>query len=283
MNYRHAFHAGNFADVLKHVVLIMLVEHLKRKATPFFYLDTHAGGGTYDLSLGESQRSGEYKNGIGRLLEFPEAALAPEIAQYVRLVKECAGPGRSAITAYPGSPTIVAKMRRLTDRMVLAETHAREAQALRSALGWQKLVSVLESDGYEAIKAQVPPREKRGLVLIDPPFESDAEFDTILSALEKGYERWPTGTFCIWYPLTERAAPLRFRRHLEGSGIRKVLDVTLSVMPDDSPVGMRGSGLVIVNPPWLLDERLAELLPDLHRLLVPDGAGGVGVEWWVGE
>ena len=283
MNYRHAFHAGNFADVLKHVVLIMLVEHLKRKQTPFFYLDTHAGGGTYDLSLGESQRSGEYKNGIGRLLEFPEAALAPEVAQYIRLVKECAGPGRSAITAYPGSPTIVAKMRRLTDRMVLVETHAREAQALRSALGWQKLVSILESDGYEAIKAQVPPREKRGLVLIDPPFESDAEFDTILAALETGYARWPTGTFCIWYPLTERAGPLRFRRSIESSGIRKVLDVTLSVMPDDSPVGMRGSGLVIVNPPWLLDERLAELLPDLHRLLVPDGVGGVSVEWWTGE
>jgi 23S rRNA (adenine2030-N6)-methyltransferase len=283
MNYRHAFHAGNFADVLKHVVLIMLVEHLKRKQTPFFYLDTHAGGGTYDLSLGESQRSGEYKNGIGRLLEFPEAALAPEVAQYVRLVKECAGPGRSAITAYPGSPTIVAKMRRLTDRMVLVETHAREAQALRSALGWQKLVSVLESDGYAAIKAQVPPREKRGMVLIDPPFESDAEFDNILAALETGYARWPTGTFCIWYPLTERAGPLRFRRSIESSSIRKVLNVTLSVMPDDSPVGMRGSGLVIVNPPWLLDERLAELLPDLHRLLVPDGVGGVSVEWWTGE
>lgn len=283
MNYRHAFHAGNFADVLKHVVLIMLVEHLKRKDTPFFYLDTHAGGGTYDLSLGESQRSGEYKQGIGRLLEFPEAALSPEVAQYVRLVKASAGAGRSAITAYPGSPTIVANLRRPVDRMVLAETHAREAQSLRASLGRQKLVSILESDGYEAVKAQVPPREKRGLVLIDPPFESDAEFDRVLRALETGYQRWPTGTYCVWYPLTERAAPLRFRRNLEASSLRKVLDVTLSVMPDDTPVGMRGSGLVIVNPPWLLDERLAELLPDLHRLLVPDGAGGTGVEWWVGE
>ena len=197
MNYRHAFHAGNFADVLKHVVLMMLVEHLKKKPAPFFYLDTHAGGGTYDLSLGESQRSGEYKNGIGRLLEFPEAALAPELADYVRLVKACAGPARSAITAYPGSPTIVAKMRRLTDRMVLAETHAREAQALRSSLGWQKLVSIVESDGYAALKAQLPPRENRGLVLIDPPFETDNEFDRILAALETGYERWPTGTYCI--------------------------------------------------------------------------------------
>jgi 23S rRNA (adenine2030-N6)-methyltransferase len=283
MNYRHAFHAGNFADVLKHVVLMMLVEHFKKKTTPFFYLDTHAGGGTYDLSLGESQRSGEYKQGIGRLLEFPEAALAPEIADYVRLVRDCAGPGRSAITAYPGSPTIVARLRRPTDRLVLAETHAREAQALRATLGREKLVAVLESDGYAALKAQLPPREKRGLVLIDPPFENDDEFDRILAGLVTGLERWPTGTYCVWYPLSERAAPLRFRRELEQSGIRKVLDVTLSVMPDDTAVGLRGSGLVIVNPPWLLDERLAELLPDLHRLLVPDGAGGTSVEWWVGE
>jgi 23S rRNA (adenine2030-N6)-methyltransferase len=283
MNYRHAFHAGNHADVLKHVVLMMLVEHLRKKAAPFFYLDTHAGGGVYDLSLGESQRSGEYKHGIGRLLEFPEAALPPEVAAYVRLVKACAGTGRSAITAYPGSPTIVATLRRTTDRMVLAETHAREAQSLRAALGRQKLVSILDTDGYDAVKAQLPPRENRGLVLIDPPFESDAEFDRILRALETGYQRWPSGTFCLWYPLTERAAPLRFRRNFEAAGIRKVLDATLSVMPDDTPVGMRGSGLVIVNPPWLLDERLLELLPDLHRLLVPDGAGGTSVEWWVGE
>jgi 23S rRNA (adenine2030-N6)-methyltransferase len=283
MNYRHAFHAGNFADVLKHVVLMMLVEHLKKKPAPFFFLDTHAGGGAYDLSLGEAQRSGEYKNGIGRLLEFPEAALPAEVAEYVRLVKARAGPGRSAITAYPGSPAIVAQLRRANDRLVLAETHAREAQSLRALLGRQKLVSVLESDGYAAVKAQLPPRENRGLVLIDPPYESDLEFDRVLAAVETGHERWPTGTFCIWYPLTERAAPLRFRRNLERSGIRKVLDCTLSVMPADTPVAMHGSGLVVVNPPWLLDERLAELLPDLHRLLAPDGAGGTSVEWWVGE
>jgi len=283
MNYRHAFHAGNHADVLKHVVLMMLVGHLKKKSAPFFYLDTHAGGGTYDLSLGESQRSGEYKAGIGRLLEFPEAALSPEVADYLRLVRECAGPGRSAITAYPGSPTIVAMMRRPTDRLVLAETHAKEAQSLRSVLGRQKLLSILESDGYAAMKAQLPPRENRGLVLIDPPYESDMEFDRILSALELAHSRWPTGMYCVWYPLTERAGPLRFKRDLERSGIRKVLDCTLSVMPADTPVGMRGSGLVIINPPWLLDERLSELLPDLHRLLVPDGTGGTTVDWWVGE
>ncbi len=283
MNYRHAFHAGNFGDVLKHVVLMMLVEHLKKKPAPFVYVDTHAGRGRYDLSEAESQRSGEYKGGIGRLLEIPEAALSPEIAAYVRLVRECAGAGHSAITAYPGSPLLVARLRRPTDRMVLAETHAKEAQALRGVLGRGRLVSVLESDGYATLKAQLPPREHRGLVLIDPPYESDQEFDRILAALEVAYERWPTGMYCIWYPLTERAAPQRFRRNLEGSGIRKVLDVTLSVLPDDAAIGMRGAGLVIVNPPWLLDERLAELLPDLHRLLVPHGAGGTTLDWWTAE
>jgi 23S rRNA (adenine2030-N6)-methyltransferase len=283
MNYRHAFHAGNHADVLKHVVLMMLVEHLKKKSAPFFYLDTHAGGGTYDLSLGESQRSGEYKQGIGRLLEFPESTLPPEVRDYVRLVRECAGPGRSAITAYPGSPQLVLRLRRPADRLVLAETHAREAHSLRSVVGRQKLVSVLESDGYETIRAQLPPRENRGLVLMDPPYESDDEFERVYTAIERGHERWPTGTFCVWYPLTERAAPLRFRRDLERSGIRRILDCTLSVMPADTPVGLRGSGLVIVNPPWQLDTRLAELLPDLHRLLVPEGSGGSSVEWWVEE
>jgi 23S rRNA (adenine2030-N6)-methyltransferase len=269
--------------VLKHVVLIQLVEHLKKKPAPFFYLDTHAGGGTYDLSLGESQRSGEYKQGIGRLLDVPEAALPDEVRRYVQLVRECAGPRRSAITAYPGSPAVVAKLRRSSDRLVFAETHAREAQSLRTLLGRQKRVAIIEGDGFAALKAQLPPREQRGLVLIDPPYEADSEFDRVASALELGYERWSTGMFCVWYPLSDRASPLRFRRQVERSGLRKVLQCSLSVLPDDAPVGLRGSGLVIVNPPWLLDERLAHLLPDLHRLLVPGGAGGTSVEWWAGD
>jgi len=283
MNYRHAFHAGNFADVLKHVVLVMLVEHLKKKPTPFFYLDTHAGRGVYDLSDAQAQRSGEYKGGIGRLLDLPATALPAEVATYVKLVRESAGKGHSAITSYPGSPVIVARMRRTTDRLVLMETLAKEADALRAVLGGQRLVSVLESDGYAALKAHLPPREGRGLVLIDPPYESELEFDRVLAGLEVGHERWPTGTFCIWYPLTDRAGPLRFQRDLERSGIRKVLDVRLHVLPADAQVGMAGAGLVIVNPPWLLDDRLKELLPQLHRLLSPDGPGGTSVEWLVPE
>jgi 23S rRNA (adenine2030-N6)-methyltransferase len=283
MNYRHAFHAGNFADVLKHVVLMMLVEHLRKKPAPFFYLDTHAGRGLYDLSEAQAQRSGEYKTGIGRLLEARKASLSAETSAYVELVRASAGEGHSAITAYPGSPLIVARMRRPGDRMVLVESQPKEAASLAAALGRKRLVSVLDGDGYAALKAHLPPRENRGLVLIDPPYESDLEFDRVLAGLEIAHERWPTGTYCVWYPLTDRAGPLRFRHNLERSGIRRVLDVTLSVLPDDAQVGMSGAGLVIINPPWLLDERLQELLPQLHRLLSPDGLGGTSVDWLVPE
>lgn len=283
MNYRHAFHAGNFADVLKHVVLMMLVEHLKKKPAAFFFLDTHAGRGTYDLSEAEAQRSGEYRNGIGRLLELREASLPAEIAAYVRLVRDEAGKGNSAITAYPGSPVIVSRMRRATDRMVLVEKLPKEADALRAALGRQRLLSVIDGDGYAALKAQLPPRENRGLVLIDPPYESDLEFDRVLAGLELAHERWPTGTYCIWYPLTDRAGPTRFHRGLERSGIRSVLDVSLRILPPDAQVGMSGAGLTIVNPPWMLDENLRELMPQLHHLLSPEGLGEYGVSWVVPE
>jgi 23S rRNA (adenine2030-N6)-methyltransferase len=283
VNYRHAFHAGNFADVLKHVVLIMLVDYLKRKPAAFFYLDTHAGRGLYDLSEAQAQRSGEYKGGIGRLLDAPTGSLPPEVADYVRLVRDEAGTGRSAITAYPGSPLVVARLRRATDRLVLVERAEREAAALARALGRQPRIAVIEGDGYAALKAHLPPREQRGLVLIDPPYESDAEFDRVVAGVATAHERWPTGTICVWYPRTDRAGPLRFHRQLEQSGIRKVLDASLDVLPTDAQVGMPGAGLTIVNPPWQLDTRLEELLPHLHALLSPQGTGGCSVKWLVPE
>ncbi len=283
MNYRHAFHAGNYADVLKHVVLAMLIEHLKAKPAPFMYLDTHAGRGRYDLSHAQPQRSGEYLGGIGLVLKASAASLPAEVAAYLDLVRRSAGADRSPITAYPGSPLIVELLRRPGDRMVLVEKHPGEAAALRDAIGRAKRVTVLEQDGYTALKAQLPPAERRGLVLIDPPYESDAEFDSLLAALLQGHERWPTGVYCTWYPLTERAGSLRFRRELRESGIRRILDVQLSVLPADAVVGMNGCGLAIVNPPWQLDLRLKELLPALHRLLAIDGAGGSKVEWLVPE
>jgi 23S rRNA (adenine2030-N6)-methyltransferase len=283
VNYRHAFHAGNYADVFKHVVLGMLIEHLKAKPAPFMYLDTHAGCGRYDLSRAQAQRSGEYLGGIGRLLKAPAAALPPEVVAYLNLVRQSAGAGHSPITAYPGSPLIVERLRRRGDRMVLIEKHSGEAAALREALGRARRVTVLEQDGYAALKAQLPPAERRGLVLIDPPFESESEFDAVVGALATGHERWPTGTYCVWYPQSERAGSLKFHRDLRDSGIRRILDARLAVLPPDSAVGMQGCGLVIVNPPWQLDLRLTTLLPQLHALLAPDGAGGTAVEWLVAE
>jgi 23S rRNA (adenine2030-N6)-methyltransferase len=217
------------------------------------------------------------------ILKASAASLPAEVAVYLDLVRRSAGAGHSPITAYPGSPLIVELLRRPVDRLVLVEKHAGEAAALRDALGRAKRVTVLEQDGYLALRSLLPPAERRGLVLIDPPYESDAEFDALLTALLHGHERWPTGMYCIWYPLTERAGSLRFRRELRESGIRRILDVQLSVLPADAAVAMHGCGLAIVNPPWQLDLRLTHLLPDLHRLLAPDGAGGTNVEWLVPE
>src|SRR5262245_54802572 len=283
MNYRHAFHAGNFADVVKHVVLLLLVEYLKKKPAPFLYIDTHAGAGTYDLSHASSQRSGEYRDGIARLLDVPGASLPPEVTEYVRLVRDAAGAGHSPITAYPGSPMIVRALRRAGDRMVLVEKHPRDAAHLREKFTRQKRVAVIEGDGYQALRAHLPPAERRSLVLIDPPYESEREFDDVLNALRDAHERWSAGVYCVWYPITSRAGVETFRRNLRASGIRKVLDVTLSVLPADAQLGMPGCGLVIVNPPWQLDERLRVLLPELHRLLAAEGGGSTSVAWLVQE
>ncbi len=283
MNYRHAFHAGNFADVLKHVVLISLVQHLEKKSTPFAYVDTHAGRGVYDLSEPEAQRSGEYKTGIGRLLEAPAAELPSEIRSYVELVRQSAGPDRSPITAYPGSPKIVAMLRREGDRMALYESLPQEADALRAALGRERGLAIIEGDGYAGLRAQLPPKEKRGLVLIDPPYESEREFDSVLDALRSAHARWPNGIYCIWYPRTGRAGPERFLNELERTGIRRILNVTLDILPRDSGAGMPGAGLVIVNPPWLLDEKLRPLLTALRQLLSVEASGSASVHWLVGE
>jgi 23S rRNA A2030 N6-methylase RlmJ len=177
---------------------------------------------------------------------------------------------------------------RADDRITCCELQPEEAQSLQATFARDPRVAVHERDGYAALKALLPPKIgttkfARGLVLIDPPYESEAEFDAVLAALMHGHERWPTGMYCVWYPQTERAGSLRFHRELCESGIRRILDAQLSVLPPDSAVGMQGCGLAIVNPPWQLDLRLTQLLPELHALLAPDGAGGTRVDWLVPE
>ena len=275
MNYRHAFHAGNFADVHKHVVLLALLERLKQKPKPLFYLDTHAGRGSYDLRAEDATRSGEAREGIARLAGRP--VQSADLARYLQATHAAQAPP----TRYPGSPMVALGALREGDRAVLVEQQPAEAQALKQATQGRRAVAVLCGDGYAALKTYLPPRENRGLVLIDPPYEADTEFADAERALRLGLSRWPNGVFALWYPIKAGAQSQRLNASLQGSGLRKLLRVELTMRPAESPIGLNGSGLVIANPPWKLDVELRATLEELHAAL--EGKGGSSVDWLAGE
>lgn len=282
MNYRHAYHAGNVGDVLKHVVLVTLLDRLLAKPAPLFYMDTHAGRGSYDLRSSEATRGGEWMEGIGRLLTAGK--MPPEVERYLNLLRTFnAGGPASDMRFYPGSPLFALGLLRKEDRKVFVEKHPEEAAFLRDATKGRRNLSVLEEDGYAALKGQLPPRENRGLVLIDPPFEATTEFDDLARALTAAQQRWPNGMFCAWYPLKADHENSRLHRAIVDAAIRKTLVLELSVRPPDSPTGLIGSGLLLINPPWQLDERMRIVLPALHQRLSPTGAGATRVEWLIGE
>jgi 23S rRNA (adenine2030-N6)-methyltransferase len=280
MNYRHAYHAGNFADVLKHVVLAAILDHLGRKPSPFCYLDTHAGRGSYLLTAAETQRAGEYRDGVLRVLDAPLPP--PPVARYLDLVREL-GYEEGHLVAYPGSPRIALGCMRTDDRAALCELEPHEAAALRSELRGDPRAQIHARDGYEALKALGPPREKRGLVLIDPPYEAPDEFERLKAALTAALARWPAGVFVAWYPITHGDAAGRFLERMAATGIRGQLVVELCVQRDDTPGGLNGAGLLIVNPPWQLDQLLAATLPWLKERLAPAGRGRARVSWQVAE
>ncbi|MBS0394208.1 MAG: 23S rRNA (adenine(2030)-N(6))-methyltransferase RlmJ [Proteobacteria bacterium] len=280
MNYRHAYHAGNFADVLKHVVLVGLLEHLGRKDTPYLYLDTHAGRGRYPLAAAETQRAGEFRQGIARVLEASGAP--PLVARYLEVVRAL-GVEDGRLLAYPGSPLVALALLRPDDRAALCELEPREASALRTLMRAEPRAQVHERDGYEALAALLPPRERRGLVLLDPPYEAADEFERLARALVAALGRWPGGVYAAWYPIKAGGADGRFLAAMAASGVRRQLVAELTIERDDSPAGLNGAGLLIVNPPWQLDSRLAESLPWLHGCLAPAGRGRTRVSWLVPE
>ena len=275
MNYRHAFHAGNFADVHKHVVLLALLARLKQKPKPLFYLDTHAGRGWYDLRAEDAMRGGEWREGIARLAGRP--AQSEDLLRYLQATHATG----AAPTRYPGSPIVALGALRSGDRAVLVEQQPAEAQALNQSTLGKRNVAVVCGDGYAALKSYLPPRENRGLVLIDPPYEADTEFADAEQALRLGLSRWPNGVFALWYPIKAGAQSQRFNAALQASGLRKLLRLELTVRPADSPIGLNGSGLVIANPPWKFDGEMLEALEELHGALAGNGASRV--EWLVGE
>lgn len=281
MNYRHAFHAGNFADVLKHAVLLALLRALVRKEAPLAYVDTHAGAGRYDLGGAEAAKTLEHAAGIGRLLAAPRL---PELLRdYLALVRGDA-PADVPLREYPGSPLIAARVLRGSDRLLLCEVQDAECAALRLAFAGDPRVSVHQRDGYAALNALLPPRERRGLVLVDPPFEAqDAEFRSIEAALGNAFRRFPQGVYAVWYPIKLRRHVAAFHRWLRGCGMPKVLVAEVLLRPDDSVQTLNGCGVAVVNTPWRLDQALAPALAALPGLLGAARGGGQRLEWLVGE
>jgi 23S rRNA (adenine2030-N6)-methyltransferase len=280
MNYRHAFHAGNHADVLKHTALLALIDALKRKDSPFFVLDTHAGRGRYLLSAVESRKTAEADAGVLKLMSEPKA---PEVVErYLRAVQAINPVG--AMVAYPGSPLLVAQALREQDRMAACELQEEEAQALKELFAHDGKVAVHARDGYAAIKALLPPKIgdtkfARGLVLIDPPYEvQDAEYPQIIATLREAMARWPNAIYAVWYPIKLRRSLMHFFRKAEALPAHSALLAELQIRPDDSPLRLNGSGMLILNPPWQFDQTLAPALSMLKRVL-GEARASTRLEW----
>jgi 23S rRNA (adenine2030-N6)-methyltransferase len=265
VNYRHAFHAGNFADCVKHAVLIWLLRALQRKPSPLFVLDTHAGVGCYDLDAGPAARTGEWRKGIARLLEQPPQALA----DYVGLVR--------ALGLYPGSPAIARGLLRPQDRMACCELHAEDAAALRRHFAGDCQVAVHHRDAWEAVDALLPPKERRGLVLIDPPFEDPQEFAQLSQGLATGWRRFRTGVYAAWYPIKQRAPVRRFLADLQQSGMRDVVTAELCLREPVDPARLNGCGVVVVNPPYRFEPEVPAILAALLDRLGNGEPGEVAV------
>jgi len=280
MNYRHAFHAGNHADVLKHVVLLALCDALMRKPAPMFALDTHAGRGLYALDAAQAQRTGESDDGVSRLLAQPPGD--PTVARYLDMVDACRA--THGALAYPGSPWLLARALREDDRIACCELQDEEAAALKATFADDPRLAVHRRDGYAAMKALLPPvvagrRYARGLVLVDPPYEAQlAEFDAARAALRDGLQRWPQATYALWYPIKQRRQLQPFYRmagNLPGSSLL----VELLVRADDSPLRMNGSGMLLLNPPYRLDAVLGPALAALSTTLAEPGAPPPRIDW----
>ncbi len=282
MNYRHAYHAGNFADVVKHAALALLLRRLQAKATPLAVLDLFAGIGAYDLAGEAALKTGEAAGGIGRLWP-PAARPAAELAAYLEVVAAMNPGGGGALPRhYPGSPELARRLLRPQDRLVLAELHPEDAGSLRRRYGRDPQVAVHGRDGFEALPALVPPAERRGLVLIDPPYERPDEPERLVRALARAYRRWPTGLYVVWYPVKDPAALVAFKEAARQAVPRRLLTAELTLFAQSPAWRLNGCGLLLVNPPWQSDTALAALLERLQPLLARDG-GGSRVEWLASE
>jgi 23S rRNA (adenine2030-N6)-methyltransferase len=282
MNYRHAFHAGNFADVFKHALLARILVYLTRKDAPLRFLDTHAGIGQYDLTGAEAQRSGEWRHGVARLKDAqPPPAVAALLAPYLQALGPLDAQGRTK--SYPGSPAIAQRLLRAQDRIALCELHPDDRAALVVNMGRDARLSIVEIDGYVALNAWLPPKEKRGLVLIDPPYEAVNESKRVVEALARALAKWPGGTYALWRPIKDRREDARFLNAVEAIGAPDILAMELDVghiaSTANSPAPLTRAGLLVVNPPHVLIDEARALLPWLASLLSREGHGASSCAW----
>lgn len=279
-NYRHAYHAGNFADVFKHTILCLLLEKLGQKETPYCVLETHAGSGYYDLR-GVAQKTKEFEAGVSLVMQAnPVPKLMLPYHQVIQQYNTHSKAG-FPVYHYPGSPLITAYHLREADRLLACEAHSETFQTLRATLRTHRNVKCFHTDGYQWLNAQLPPLEKRGIVVIDPPFENPNEFKSILSALKQCYRKFAHGIYAIWYPIKTRYPIKQFHNALRATGIEHILAVELCLHPLSDPSRLNGCGMVIINPPWKLDKKLQECVPQIHRVLGKKSVGKTTVNFLV--
>ncbi|MGY3571075.1 23S rRNA (adenine(2030)-N(6))-methyltransferase RlmJ [Vibrio paucivorans] len=278
LSYRHSFHAGNHADVVKHIVQSLILNSLKQKEKPFVYHDTHSGVGRYDLTHEWSEKTGEYKQGIARV--WQQNNIPEDIQSYLESIK--ALNKGDALRYYPGSPRVARAHLRQQDRMVLTELHPSDHPLLEQEFHRDRQVSIYKEDGFQRLKASLPPKERRGLVLIDPPYELAKEYRDVVQAIAQSHKRWATGIYAIWYPVVNRCDIEDMLEGLEGLGIRKILQIELGVSPDTNERGMTASGMIVINPPWKLESQMKQILPFLKEAIAP-ATGHFKVEWIVPE
>ncbi|MDP4491750.1 MULTISPECIES: 23S rRNA (adenine(2030)-N(6))-methyltransferase RlmJ [Vibrio] len=278
LSYRHSFHAGNHADVLKHIVQSLILNSLQQKEKPFVYHDTHSGVGRYDLTHEWSEKTGEYKQGIARV--WQQDNIPAELDSYLDAIRQL-NQGET-LRYYPGSPRVARAHLREQDRMVLTELHPSDYPLLEQEFHRDRQVSIYKEDGFARLKASLPPQERRGLVLIDPPYELAKEYRDVVQAIAQSYKRWATGIYAIWYPVVNRCDIDDMVEGLQGLGIRKILQIELGVSPDTNERGMTASGMIVVNPPWTLESQMQTILPFLKQAIAP-ATGHYKVEWVVPE
>lgn len=263
LSYRHAFHAGNHADVLKHLVLVLTLDYYRRKDKPFWYIDTHAGAGLYALHTAEAQKNREYHNGIQTLWAANDAPA--NVEPYLTLLRQLNPQG--SLQHYPGSPWFAAQLLRPQDQLRLFELHPSDFTKLKATLGADKRVRIEKHDGLAGLIGLLPPAPRRAVTLIDPSYELKTDYTAVISTLQKAHQRFATGTYLLWYPVVERQRVAQMHKALLQSGIPDILQVEFCLQPDNTALGMTGSGLFILNPPWVLAEHMRQALPWLNQCM----------------